>query len=348
VNAELADRLHLSPLPAGEGEGEGVFRVFLLAFILLLLALPNSALPLDVPPLHGRVNDNAGLLAYVGILEERLSNFERETGHEIAVLTVPSLEGEGIESFGIRVAEKWKIGKKGIDNGVILIVALRDRRLRIEVGYGLEGVLPDAIANRIIQEVIVPHFKANDFPGGIEAGVDAIMNTIKGEPIEALVNDAESKPQVFSQQSANEAGAIFALFFAPAFSLLAGLGFGTFSAGKSTLERLVIGAAIGMSISILVVAAIIGLLAHVGLSAFIIALGTLAGTLGAFREFWNSDEWSGGVRRTSRGLEPLPGIGGAGEYGGGGEFVGGGGGSSGGGGGGGGGDFGGGGASGGW
>ncbi len=145
----------------------------------------SPALALDVPALKGRVNDYAGLLSRerAAALEQKLAQFENSTGHQIAVLTIPSLEGEDIEGFGIKVAEKWKIGQKGFDNGAILIIAPKDKRLRIEVGYGLEGVLPDAIANRIIQEVIVPRFRNNDFPGGVEAGVDAMMKVASGEPI---------------------------------------------------------------------------------------------------------------------------------------------------------------------
>ena len=116
-------------------------------------------------------------------LERRLEQFERDTGHQIVVLTVPNLEGEDIASFGIKVGENWKIGKKGFDNGAILIIAPKDRKLRIEAGYGLEGVLPDAIANRIIEEQIVPRFKDGDFPGGIEAGVAAMMKVTQGEPL---------------------------------------------------------------------------------------------------------------------------------------------------------------------
>jgi len=181
----VADPPHAFPLPAGEGKGEGVCRGFLLAFILLLFALPRLALALDVPPLKARVNDYAGLMPRdrAAALEQRLEQFERDTGHQIVVLSVPSLEGEEIASFGITVAEQWKIGKKGFDNGAILIVAPKDRKLRIEVGYGLEGVLPDAIANRIIEEQITPRFKDGDFPGGIEAGVAAMMKVTQGEPL---------------------------------------------------------------------------------------------------------------------------------------------------------------------
>ena len=155
-----------------------------LAFLALFTA-PATAIALDVPPLHGRVNDYARLMPpeHVRALEERLARFEQETGHQVAVLTIPSLEGEDIEGFSIKVAENWKIGKKGFDNGVILLIAKNDRKLRIEVGYGLEGVLPDALASRIIREVIVPRFRANDYAGGIESGVEAILKVTQGEPL---------------------------------------------------------------------------------------------------------------------------------------------------------------------
>ena len=150
-----------------------------------LFALVSPAHAVEVPPLKARVNDLARLMpserAYR--LEERLAQFERETGHQIAVLTIPSLEGDSLEDFSIRVAEKWKIGEKGFDNGAILLIVANDRKLRIEVGYGLEGVLPDAIATRIIREVIVPHLRANDPAGGIEAGIESILKVTSGEPL---------------------------------------------------------------------------------------------------------------------------------------------------------------------
>lgn len=151
--------------------------------LLALFTASATAVALDVPPLRGRVNDYAGLMPpeRVQALEERLARFEQETAHQVAVLTIPSLQGEDIEGFSIKVAENWKIGKKGFDNGVILLIAQNDRKLRIEVGYGLEGVLPDAIASRIIREVIVPRFRANDYAGGIEAGVEAILKVTRGE-----------------------------------------------------------------------------------------------------------------------------------------------------------------------
>jgi uncharacterized protein len=158
-----------------------------LALLTLLLALTyfTLSIALEVPSLRGRVNDYASLIppARAQDLGQRLERFESETGHQIAVLTIPSLEGEDIEGFSIKVAEKWKIGQKGFDNGAILLIAKNDRKLRIEVGYGLEGVLPDAIASRIIREVIVPRFRADDYPGGIEAGIEAIMKVTRGESL---------------------------------------------------------------------------------------------------------------------------------------------------------------------
>lgn len=158
-------------------------RFLLIGFLLLFHCSLASAL--DVPPLRGRVNDYAGVMSQeqARSLESRLAQFEQETGHQVAVLTIPTLDGEDIEGFSIRVAENWKLGKKGFDNGVILIVAVKDRRLRLEVGYGLEGVLPDAIAKRITSEYIVPHFRSQDYAGGIIAGIDAVLKVIKKEPL---------------------------------------------------------------------------------------------------------------------------------------------------------------------
>jgi uncharacterized protein len=155
---------------------------FSIPFCLFTFAL---ALAIDVPPLRGRVNDYAGVMSQdqVRSLESQLARFEQETGHQVAVLTIPTLDGEDIEGFSIRVAENWKIGKKGFDNGVILVVAVKDRRLRLEVGYGLEGVLPDAIAKRITSDYIVPRFRSQDYAGGIIAGIDAVLKVIKKEPL---------------------------------------------------------------------------------------------------------------------------------------------------------------------
>jgi uncharacterized protein len=129
--------------------------------------------------------DRAGILTPAAreSLEQSLAAFEAKTGHQIVVHTTPSLEGLPIEDYSMRIAEAWKIGQKGLDNGVILTVAPKERELRIEVGYGLEGVLPDAIASRIIRERITPEFRAGRVDAGIEAGVAAIEAVVEGEQL---------------------------------------------------------------------------------------------------------------------------------------------------------------------
>ena len=138
-----------------------------------------------MPPLTARVTDLTGTLsgAAVARIEAKLKDFEAKKGAQIAVLIVPTTQPEEIEQFSIRVENTWKLGRKGIDDAVYLIVAKSDRRVRIEVAYGLEGVLPDAIANRIIDEAIAPHFKLGDYDGGVEAGVNKIISVVNGEPL---------------------------------------------------------------------------------------------------------------------------------------------------------------------
>ena len=137
----------------------------------------------EVLALKGRVNDYAGILspAAESRLETVLGDLERTDATQIVVLTLPSLGGETIEEYGIRVADTWKIGQKGLDNGAILIISKNDRKLRIEVGYGLEGTLTDLMAGRIIGNIIVPRFKAGDFDQGITEGVQAMIQAVRGE-----------------------------------------------------------------------------------------------------------------------------------------------------------------------
>lgn len=150
-----------------------------------------------IPILKARVTDLTGTLAAAEqqALEQKLAAFEQRKGSQLAVLIVPNTGQETIEQFGIRVAAQWKLGRKGSDDGLILIVAKADRTLRIEVGYGLEGVIPDAIAKRVISEVIVPKFKTGDFAGGIDAGLTQLMSLVDGEPLPA--------PERKSQQAGN-------------------------------------------------------------------------------------------------------------------------------------------------
>jgi len=155
----------------------------LLIAALLSVGLALPALALEVPALKGRVNDYGGMLSpdAARILEKQLAAFEQETTTQIVLLTVPSLEGDVIEDFAIRVADAWKIGQKGKGNGVILILARKERKIRIEVGTGLQGVLPDITAGRIIRNVMAPSLKAGDNDLGIAAGLAAIMDATKGE-----------------------------------------------------------------------------------------------------------------------------------------------------------------------
>ena len=138
-----------------------------------------------IPKLEARVTDLTGTLTaeQQSALEEKLAAFEARKGSQIVVLIVPTAHPEEIEQYSIRVVEQWRIGRAHVDDGVLLIVAKNDRRVRIEVGYGLEGALPDATANRIITETIRPLFAQNDFYGGISAGVDQIARVIDGEAL---------------------------------------------------------------------------------------------------------------------------------------------------------------------
>jgi len=156
-------------------------RVFLLALLLGWAAHAEVA----VPQLTHRVTDLTATLneQQTQSLEARLAAFQEKKGAQLAVLIVPTTQPEAIEQYGIRVVEAWKLGRKGVDDGALLIIAKDDRALRIEVGYGLEGVLNDATAHRIIDEVIVPLFKRGDFYTGIESGLATMIQVVDGEPL---------------------------------------------------------------------------------------------------------------------------------------------------------------------
>lgn len=154
----------------------------LVGCLLLAPLMWSAADALDVPELTGRVVDLAHVLQPpdAAQLSSRLQAHEDKTTNQVAVLIVPSLEGEPLFDFSHRVATTWKLGQKGTDNGALLLVAIKDRKVRIEVGYGLEGALTDARSAQIIRNEIVPRFRAGDFAGGVTAGMDAILKTIEG------------------------------------------------------------------------------------------------------------------------------------------------------------------------
>lgn len=153
--------------------------------MLAVVALGGAVSPaaaLEVPPLTGRIVDAARLLPadLAAALSSELAAHEARTGNQVALLTLPSLEGEPLEEFSHRVATAWKLGQKGTDNGVLVLVVPGDRKVRIEVGYGLEGTLTDAKSAHIIREEMAPRFRSGDFSGGISAGLKAVLGTIEG------------------------------------------------------------------------------------------------------------------------------------------------------------------------
>ncbi len=155
----------------------------LTAVLLLILLIPPTLEARPVPELSGRVNDYAGLLAPATVkqLETVLADLEQSDSTQIVVLTITSLDGDSLEGFSLRVVEQWRIGRHGLDNGALLLVARDDRKLRIEVGYGLEGTLTDLVAGQIIRNVITPQFRLGNFDQGVIDGVGAMIAAVRGE-----------------------------------------------------------------------------------------------------------------------------------------------------------------------
>ena len=160
-----------------------LLKLFLLLFILHSSFFILNCFALDVPQLKGYVNDYANMMSASARskIEADLTAFERSDSTQIVILTIPSLEGEALEDYSIKVAEAWKIGQKGKDNGIIFLVANQERKIRVEVGRGLEGKLTDLMAGRIIDLVVKPRFKRGDFDGGFIAGVHSLIDATRGE-----------------------------------------------------------------------------------------------------------------------------------------------------------------------
>jgi uncharacterized protein len=190
------------------------------SILALLLCWAGAALALvAVPPLTGRVVDQTATLSAgdIASLTQTLQDLETRKGSQIAVLIVPTTDGEAIEQFSLRVAEAWKIGRKKVDDGALLVIAKNDRRLRIEVGYGLEGALTDATTKRIIDEDITPKFKASDFGGGVAAGVDRIVRVVNGEKL------PEPEPPHWQDAQSFDPSALFNPFLIVPVMLFGGL-----------------------------------------------------------------------------------------------------------------------------
>ena len=179
-----------------------ILQMLLGCFAIALFSRLGFAL--EVPPLQGRINDNAELLSpsTEKALSNRIMDYEKATGHQLAVLTIPSLDGDPLEDFSIRVVEAWKLGKKGKDDGVLVLAVSKDHKMRIEVGYGLEGELTDATAGRIVRDVMAPRFRNGDYEGGISAALDAVMLKTGGQvsassPTDPLLGARPAKPMGF-------------------------------------------------------------------------------------------------------------------------------------------------------
>lgn len=182
-----------------EARGQGVAHFMCLRLLIVLLlgfvGVAGAQTLQPVPKLTAHVTDLTATLSTDerGRLEAKLATVEREKGAQIALLLVPTVQPEAIEQYALRVAEAWRLGRKGVDDGVLLLVAKEDRKLRIEVGYGLEGALNDAAAKRIVSEIIAPRFKQGEFYGGIDAGLDAIIRVVGGEALPPPKSESHGK-----------------------------------------------------------------------------------------------------------------------------------------------------------
>lgn len=251
-----------------------------LAFISFLLLLVSSVLAqVPVPPLKSRVTDFTGTLssAQQDLLERKLAAFEARKGSQVAVLVVPTTKPEAVEQYAVRVQETWKLGRKGVDDGVLMLVAKDDRKLWIEVGYGLEGVLTDAATKRIIDEEIVPRFKQGDFPGGITAGIDRILRVIDGEPLPP----PKRKP-------APKSGIDFESLLIFVFILVVVIG----GILRAIFGRFFGSAIIGIATALVALSiAGVALAVVFGIAAFIVSL---FGGTGLSRGGWGGGNWSSG------------------------------------------------------
>ena len=192
-------------------------RAFVLA--LMMVWAWQAAADVAVPPLTGRVVDLTGTLTSgdIAALNQKLKDLETRKGSQVAILIVPTTQPETIEQFSIRVADAWKIGRKKIDDGALMVVAKNDRHLRVEVGYGLEGSLTDVTTKRIIDEEITPRFRAGDFAGGISAGIERMIKVIDGEPLPAPQPPQWQDTGVLDESDLFNPVVLFGLFIVGAF-----------------------------------------------------------------------------------------------------------------------------------
>jgi len=250
---------------------------------ILALVFVSGASAADlvaVPPLKARVTDLTGTLnaGQIASLEGELRAFELKKGSQIAVLMLPTTQPEAIEQYSIRVAESWKIGRAKTDDGVILVIAKNDHKLRIEVGYGLEGAIPDVTAKRVIREVIAPHLLANDFYEGIRDGTQALMNLIAGEAL-----PAPARTQTSSSVDYQSLLVVLLVVVVVAGGML-----------KAVLGRVFGSAATGVAAGFIawVLAGALGAALIAGIAAFLMAL--MGGGRGYYPGGFGGGGWGGG------------------------------------------------------
>ena len=206
-----------------------------LSSFILVFALAFPALALDVPPLTSRVTDQVGILGESKAqLEQMLKAHEASTGQQFALLVIPTLAGDSLEDFSIRVVDKWKLGQKDKDNGLLLLVVHQDRKIRFEVGYGLEGDIPDALAGRVISTVMAPSFRAGKFSEGIVEAFKLVIQAGAGEKVEfaappAAQKQTEPKTYSYSMDSENMSWVDWLIILFMIFLFIAGRGRGGYS-----------------------------------------------------------------------------------------------------------------------
>jgi uncharacterized protein len=208
----------IGPAPMSRPSRNNVARLLVSLLGLVVLATAAFAQSLTFPALSGRVVDDANILdaATRSALSEKLAALEDKTTDQFVVVTLKSLQGQTIETYGYQLGRHWGIGQKGKNNGVLLIVAPNERKVRIEVGYGLEGTLTDALTKVIIENAITPRFRVNDYAGGITRGVDDVIQVLSGDA-ELFKQQTAVKEAVRRQQS-DKYAPLFGLFW---FALLA-------------------------------------------------------------------------------------------------------------------------------
>ncbi len=202
-----------------------------LVLLAAAAAAASTVAARDVPFLTGRVNDTAGMLPAEARqrVDAKLAELEKGTGAQVAVLTIASLEGEPLEEYALKVAQTWKLGRKGVDDGALLLVARDDRKMRIEVGYGLEPKLTDIACKRILDDVVRPAFRDGDFGRGVEAGVDAIVGTIQGKDVLPAAGSGAGRATAMPPLAARLVGTLIFAIVVGVFSLLAVFGKGCMS-----------------------------------------------------------------------------------------------------------------------